>query len=181
MDSLKAVNRTLQKLGTGRFLVGSVFRIMRDDERRAEDGFRWIQEFNLAQHQILVLSPDDAAAGEWQWDRGEPSGVSLPIGLFDEGLANLKPSYRKISIGSRVVAYSDGVTEAVNPTGGQFNKKRVQELLVRTRNLSLSRSYQEMVRAVKCWVGALPHDAPDEQVDSVQMSDDITLAVADIA
>jgi PAS domain S-box-containing protein len=181
MDALKAVNRTLQKLGTGRFLVGSVFRIMRDDERSAEDGFRWIEEFNLAQHQVLVLSPDDAAAGEWQWDRGDASGVSLPIGLFDGGLANLKPSYRKIRIGSRIIAFTDGVTEAVNPKAGQFSQERVQDLLLRTRNLSLRQSYHDIVRAVKCWVGDLPDTTPDEQLESVQMSDDITLAVVDIA
>jgi PAS domain S-box-containing protein len=180
-DSLKAVNGALGRLGTGRFLVGNIFRLMREDERAAEEGFCWVEEFNVAQHNICVLSPDDAVASEWEWNRDSSSGASLPMGLFDEGLAGVNSNYRRLKRGSRIVAFTDGVTDAVSSKFGPFGRERVQDLIIETRNLSLARSYYEMLRAVKCWVADLPRDTADERLGAVQMTDDMTLAILDIA
>jgi PAS domain S-box-containing protein len=179
-ESLKAINRQVRTIGTGRFLVGNLLRVMRDDERPAEDGVRWIEEFNVAQHSVLVLDPDATMAAEWQWDRRESTGTSLPIGLFDNGLASLVPAQRRVRIGSRILTYTDGVSEAENPHLGEFGTGRLRDLLVRTRALSLADSYREIARAVKCWTADLPPDAPDERVSSVRMKDDVTLALLDI-
>ena len=118
-----------------------------------------MEEFNVAQHTVCVLSPDHAVASEWEWNRGNSSGASMPMGLFDEGLANLGSAYRKVKRGSRIVAFTDGVTDAFSSRFGPFGKERVQDLLVETRSLSVLESYSEMVRAVKRWVGDLPRHA----------------------
>jgi PAS domain S-box-containing protein len=179
-DSLEAINRLVLQIGTGRFLVGNLLRVMRDDERPAENGVRWIEEFNVAQHNVLVLDPDAPTAAEWQWERQEDTGASLPIGLFDNGLANLMPAQRRVRIGSRILTYTDGVSEAENPHLGEFGTDRLRDILVRTRGLSLRDSYRQIVRSVRCWTADLPPDTPDERLSSVRMQDDMTLALLDI-
>lgn len=178
--SLEALNRLVRTVGTGRFLVGNLLRVMRDDERAAEEGVRWIEEFNVAQHNVVILDPDATTAAEWPWDRRENIGASLPIGLFDDGLASVMPAHRRVRVGSRILAYTDGVSEAENPRLGEFGGGRLRDLLVRTRGLSLAGSYGEIARAVKCWTADLPLDVPDERLSSVRMNDDMTLALLDI-
>ncbi len=180
-DALRAVNRVLQNLRTRRFLVGNILRIMRDDERAAEPGFRWIEEYNVAQHEILALDPAEPAAGSWAWDRDAQLGASLPIGIFEGGLAGLKPASRKVRIGSRLVVFTDGVIEAENPSAEQFGSQRLKDLLTRTRALPQSVAYDEIVHAVKCWTAAVPPDTPRGRLDSVRMGDDMALAIVDIA
>ncbi len=179
-ESLKTVNQTLEKLGTGRFLVGSVFRLMRHDEKPADLGFRWVEEFNMAQHCIFALDPDGGEAKDWGWERDETSEASLPLGLFDGGAANLKPAYRKVKSGSRIIAFTDGITEAVNPLGEPFGRERLKDLSAQTSGLNPYQSHAEIVRAVKCWVGALPENTPDEELGAVLMNDDITIAIVDV-
>ena len=179
-DALKSVNGTLEKLGTGRFLVGNAFRLMQRDEKPVENGFRWVEEFSLAQHEVIVLDPGKDETDEWKWSREGVSGASLPLGLFDNGFVDLKPAFRKIKNGSRIVVITDGITEAVNSGDATFGRERLKDLIIQTRDLPPRIALLEIVCAVKCWVGGLADNAPDDKLQAVQMEDDITLAIVDV-
>ncbi|MEE8483883.1 MAG: SpoIIE family protein phosphatase, partial [Nitrospinota bacterium] len=111
-EALKTANLTLEKLGTGRFLVGSIWRVMR--EKETENGWVYIEEFNIAQHQVIALDPEEDEPKEWQWTREEGSGSSLPMGLFGDGFNNIKPEIRKVKRDTRILTYTDGITEAMD-------------------------------------------------------------------
>ena len=179
-EALKSVNRTLEGLGTGRFLVGNIFRLVHEDEKEAESGWRSFEEFNIAQHNIIALGPDENQPGEWDWERTAGAGASLPMGLFDNGMDGLKSRRRKVKNGTRIAAFSDGITEAESPSGELFGREELKTLLVQTRNLSPDQCHTEIIRAVKCWAGGLPEDAPDEEISGIQMGDDLTLAIVDV-
>ena len=179
-DALKAVNRTLEKIGTGRFLVGNVFRLMRKEQKDAGNAFVYVEEFNIGQHGILALDPGESEAVDWEWNKKDGAEASLPIGLFDDGLENLKPHYRKVKNGTRIVAFTDGITEAVNPDGKQFGRERLRSLIAQSRNLSPEQSHSAVVRAVKRWVANAPEGTPDDLLNTVQMNDDIGLAIVDV-
>lgn len=179
-EALKTVNKTLERLGTGRFLVGNVFRIMREGERHAEKGFKVVEEFNIAQHGVIALDPDEGAAADWEWERNASRDAAFPIGLFADGLNELKPKYRSVKTGARIIAFTDGISEAANPGGQQFGRDRLKRIVLESRNLPPDQAHMEIVRAVKCWVGDLSENAPDEILDAVAMNDDLTLAIVDV-
>lgn len=179
-DALKSVNSTLERLGTGRFLVGNAFRLMHQDEKPAEEGFRWVEEFNLAQHAIIALDPAKDEVDEWEWDRDGGMGSTFPMGLFENGFANIQPTLRKLRNGSRIVVFTDGITEAVNTNDVAFGRERLKDVITQTRDFSPRIAHLEIVRAVKCWVGNLAESAGDDQMETVQMDDDITLAIVDV-
>ncbi|HEY0795998.1 MAG TPA: SpoIIE family protein phosphatase [Acidisarcina sp.] len=85
--------------------------------------------------------------------------VGLLEGMsYEQGTVVLTP-------GDILVAYSDGVTEPENEFG-DFGEERLLELVRRHQHLSLSAISEQVMQALKSWIGA------DEQPD------DITLVLA---
>jgi PAS domain S-box-containing protein len=179
-DALQGVNHVVRQLGTGRFLVGNALRIVREEERAAEPGFRWIEEFNIAQHAVLVLDPDQTVATDWEWARSGRPGASLPMGLFEDGLAGLAPTYRKVRHGSRLAVYTDGITEAEGP-GGAFGSDGLRDAFTGSRLLPLAEAHRRIVHAVKCWAAGVPADTPGQLPEPVHLADDMTLALIEVA
>jgi sigma-B regulation protein RsbU (phosphoserine phosphatase) len=54
--------------------------------------------------------------------------TSMPVGLVEE--AEFQSETRQLEPGDKLVVYSDGVTEAANPAGDFFGKKRLREIVV---------------------------------------------------
>jgi len=91
-------------------------------------------------------------------DRGG-SVVGLLDGLsYDEGTVTLDP-------GDILIAYSDGVTEPENEFG-EFGEERLIEMVERHRHLPLAAISQQVLQALRAWIG--------EQ----EQPDDITLVLA---
>ena len=179
--ALVAANSTLESLGTGRFLVGTILRIMKKDEAPAQDGFVWIEEFSLALHPVLALDPTDNEARELREETGEPGSGSLPMGLYDDGLEMLSPRRTLVRSGSRIVVCSDGVIEALNTAGEMFGLRRLREMIVTWRHLPPETARQAVILAVKRWVAGVPDELDVEELENVRMDDDLTLAIMDVA
>ncbi len=179
VEALKTANLTLERLATGRFLVGSIWRVMR--EKESENGWVYVEEFNIAQHPVIAINPEEDEPTEWQWSRVEGSGSSMPMGLFGDGFNNIKPEIRKVKRDTRIVTYTDGITEAKNADKEPFGVGRLKDIVMQTRELSPELARIEIVRAAKCWAGDLPESAADDDIGSVVMEDDITIAIVDIA
>jgi phosphoserine phosphatase RsbU/P len=91
-------------------------------------------------------------------DRGG-SVVGLLDGLtYEEGIVTLDP-------GDILIAYSDGVTEPENEFG-EFGEERLLEMVERHRHLPLAAISQQVLQALRAWIG--------EQ----EQPDDITLVLA---
>jgi phosphoserine phosphatase RsbU/P len=91
-------------------------------------------------------------------DRGG-SVVGLLDGLtYEEGTITLDP-------GDILIAYSDGVTEPENEFG-EFGEERLLEMVERHRHLPLAAISQQVLQALRAWIG--------EQ----EQPDDITLVLA---
>lgn len=178
--ALAVANSALESLGTGRFLVGNICRIMKKGEAPARDGFVWIEEFNIALHPMVILDPEEEEALEIGADGKKTEEGSLPLGLFDDGMETLSPRRTMIRSGSRIIVCSDGVIEAVSPDGEMFGMGRLKEMAARWRLLPPETARQAIILAVKRWVAGAPEELDEEELENTRMDDDLTLAVMDV-
>ena len=70
--------------------------------------------------------------------------------------------------GDFLVAYTDGVTEALNPADAEFGEERLRSILVESTHLTARELTERIMASVKDW-----------QRDAAQ-HDDITLVVAKV-
>jgi sigma-B regulation protein RsbU (phosphoserine phosphatase) len=87
----------------------------------------------------------------------------MAIGLFDD--MRYEEASVALAPGDLFVAYSDGITEPENDFG-EFGEQRLIELIRQNSDLPLERVAEEVIAAVKDWIGA------------AEQPDDITLVLA---
>lgn len=177
VQALRTVNESVSKLETSRFLVGNVWRLIPEKEMSAEDGYLCFEELNIAQHFVMVLDRGNGALEEWRW--GDDSGKVLPLGLFDDGFDSLRSAVRKVKKGSRLITYTDGITEAANPSGERFGLDRLKQAVADSRALSVADTHKFIIRRVRCWRGGFGPDASDYDILKIDFDDDIALVIAD--
>lgn len=88
---------------------------------------------------------------------GLPLGI-MPEAFYREGHTQLQP-------GDVLVAYSDGVSEAVNPAGEEFGAQRLYEVIARNLDASASGIRDRIEAALSKWAQGTP------------AADDITLVI----
>ncbi|HKS30593.1 MAG TPA: GAF domain-containing SpoIIE family protein phosphatase [Pyrinomonadaceae bacterium] len=89
------------------------------------------------------------------WQMLETGG--MVIGLFEPCLYEQETV--QLESGDILVAYTDGVTEALNREGEEFGEHRLQDAIARTAHLSADQIREMLVRAVEEWCGSTPqHD-----------------------
>jgi sigma-B regulation protein RsbU (phosphoserine phosphatase) len=80
----------------------------------------------------------------------------LPVGILAD------PGYEAhtvtLPVGSRLVLYSDGITDCVSPQGETFGEQRLQELLAAQRGVPLGLSCGAVRRALREWRGGVFED-----------------------
>jgi len=76
----------------------------------------------------------------------------FPIGLFPE--ASYEEHSLMLKAGDRVYFYSDGATDAMDPDGRDFGRKRLVEAVAACREVTLEDALASVVRSVKDWAGA---------------------------
>jgi phosphoserine phosphatase RsbU/P len=101
-------------------------------------------------------NPPMLVRADGTYSRLETGGVVLgvlPDWSYSQAQVALAP-------GDRLLAFSDGITEAENPAGAQFGDERLLDLLLRNRGLSATRLRRKIMRAVADFAGgALQDDA----------------------
>lgn len=81
----------------------------------------------------------------------------MVIGLFDPCLYEQETI--QMESGDILVAYTDGVTEALNKAGEEFGEHRLQDAIARTAHLTADQIRELLVREVEEWCdGTPPHD-----------------------
>ena len=89
--------------------------------------------------------------------------TSMPVGLME--VAHFEAETRQLAPGDRVVIYSDGITEAANPGGEFFGRKRLRELVVAHAADDAAAMHDAVLEAVNAFISTAPQ------------ADDITLLV----
>jgi sigma-B regulation protein RsbU (phosphoserine phosphatase) len=74
---------------------------------------------------------------------------AIPIGLFDDSVY----SEEKLQLhdGDRLVLYSDGIIEAVNPEKQSFGKDNLKNSLHKSIDAKLPKSFKQVMKDVKDW------------------------------
>jgi sigma-B regulation protein RsbU (phosphoserine phosphatase) len=121
-----------------------------DSAITATNGLRTVSETRAE----MVIS-DDSRTADTGWTMLTAGGMAL--GLFD------KSRYEQETIetksGDLLVAYTDGVTEALNIEGEEFGEARLQEVLAASSHLSADEVRERIVHRVRAWCqGAPQHD-----------------------
>jgi serine phosphatase RsbU (regulator of sigma subunit) len=100
-------------------------------------------------------------AGEYEYLKT----TSMPVGLIEE--TEFQSDTRQLRPGDKLVIYSDGVTEAANPEGDFFGKKRLREIVTAHAAAGCGELHDAVIEAVTAFIGTAPQ------------ADDITLLVAE--
>lgn len=109
---------------------------------------------NAGHNPPIIFHQDDSI--EWLEPSGAPVGL-FPDATWQERIVPLRP-------GDRLIAYTDGVTEACSPSGEEWGMKG----LLRAANARRTESADELVRSIL--------DSMDDFSRGVQ-TDDATLAI----
>ena len=81
----------------------------------------------------------------------------MVVGLFDPCVYEQETI--QLQTGDMLVAYTDGVTEALNRAGEEFGEDRLQDAIARTAHLTADHARDLLVREIEDWCqGAPQHD-----------------------
>jgi sigma-B regulation protein RsbU (phosphoserine phosphatase) len=81
----------------------------------------------------------------------------LVIGLFED--CRYVEESIKLESGDLILAYTDGVSEALNIYGEEFGEDRLEDALVAASHLSVNEIRDELMRRIREWcAGAPQHD-----------------------
>jgi sigma-B regulation protein RsbU (phosphoserine phosphatase) len=86
------------------------------------------------------------------------------LGLFDD--RQYESQIVDIAPGSLLIAYSDGLTEAENAAGEEFEEQRVLDVALRMDHAPAREVLRNLLEAVNHWTG------------TAEQNDDITVIVA---
>jgi sigma-B regulation protein RsbU (phosphoserine phosphatase) len=106
-----------------------------------------------------VLAMPDSLPADFQMTDGclRLSAGGLVIGLFDQ--THYEQETIQLQSGDLLVAYTDGVTEAMNDAGEEYGEERLQSSLVELTHLSADQVRDQLVKSLQVWcAGAAQHD-----------------------
>ncbi len=102
-----------------------------------------------AGHPLLLLTHADSDP-QWLPSTGVPIGI-VAEAEFEEKVVSLKA-------GDRLLLYSDGITEAHNPSGEMFGAGRLHRLMLNATALPLETLLQDILKGVLDWSQDRAHD-----------------------
>lgn len=168
MASLQALLRTLVPASDSTAgVVGHLHRLLVHNVRFSnfvtlflaafDAGSRRLAYTNAGHNPPLVLKHEaqDDQPGLWLWPTGPALGLVEECD-FSTGVLQLEP-------GDLLLLYTDGVSEAENPSGEQFGMQGLEQSVKRNRHLPA----RELVQAVRLDLDAFTHQHP--------LEDDVTL------
>jgi len=79
------------------------------------------------------------------------------VGMFEH--CGYEQEVVQMQPGDVLIAFTDGLSEALNEQGEEFDEERIKEALAATAHLSVNEIRDELVRRVKEWIASAPqHD-----------------------
>ncbi len=94
----------------------------------------------------------------------------MPIGLWPE--IEFDCNELSVTAGDRLLLYSDGVTESLNPDGEPFGEERLLSFLANTATQTLDRVLDGLLKETRSWrQGGIPGD--DVSLLAIELSEDL--------
>ena len=109
---------------------------------------RLLRYVNAGHNPPLLLRPGAAAAMSQLGTGG------LPLGIF-QGVTYTE-QILQMQIGDVLVAYTDGVTDALNPENEEFDEARLQAVITAGAHLSANELIEKIVASVHEWCRGVP-------------------------
>src|ERR1051325_1579469 len=123
-------------------------------------GLKSVAQAETAEQLIAeVLAMPDSVPADFQMTEicQRLSTGGLVIGLFDQ--THYEQETIQLHSGDLLVAYTDGVTEAMNEAGQEFGEERLQSSLAAVTDLAADEVRDHLVRSLQLWcAGAAQHD-----------------------
>ena len=117
-------------------------------------GFEYV---NAGHCSPVLVSPD----GKYEY----LDTTSMPVGMMED--TEFPAESKQLRPGDKLVIYSDGVTEAANPEGEFFGKKRLREIVMAHAGAGCAALHDAILEAVTAFIG------------KAAQGDDITLLVVE--
>lgn len=111
------------------------------------------------QHETIILLRKDSGEAE----QIDTSDLGICVGMIDDISPMIAETSFELRPGDMMLLYTDGATEAENPSAEQFTVERLMESLVKARDLSGKEIMDRLFADIKDWISTAP------------MYDDITL------
>jgi len=179
-EVLQKINNTfLNEITGGRHFVTAFYGVYDLQSRR----LTWTNAGHIAQFALLPPTPTGMATalgeshGMESWDLAKPlaelSSVGLVLGVFEQTL--ITDRIIDLPLGSRLILYTDGITEAHDAKGEMFGNGRMRELALMMRD----RRAEELAAIImQTWRkhqgGIIKTHGSDESAD------DATLVILDL-
>ncbi|HXW05141.1 MAG TPA: ADOP family duplicated permease [Vicinamibacterales bacterium] len=121
---------------------------------------RRLRYVNAGHNPPYLLRPVQQPAGAGQEDRAGASAIEelgtggTVIGLFPE--MSYEEGTVQLQAGDVIVAFTDGVPEALNEAGEEFGEARLKELLRQILHLTAPEIAATLTGALRSWIGGAP-------------------------
>ncbi|RLC01289.1 MAG: hypothetical protein DRH90_16535 [Deltaproteobacteria bacterium] len=141
---IRANRRTKKDIKSGMF-VALLYAVLDAKEKR-------IQMCSAGQTQPIHLR-----AGAETADLVETIGDTFPLGILEE--VDYQETQVQVASGDKLVFYTDGIVEAMNPASEMFGFERLQEIIQQSKALNAEALLKEIIEGVDDFAaGAAQHD-----------------------
>jgi phosphoserine phosphatase RsbU/P len=141
---IRANRRTKKDIKSGMF-VALLYAVLDAKEKR-------IQMCSAGQTQPIHLR-----AGADRADLVETVGDTFPLGILED--VDYQETQVQMTPGDKLVFYTDGIVEAMNPASEMFGFERLQEIIRQSKALNADALLKEIVEGVEDFAaGAAQHD-----------------------
>lgn len=145
------MNRFLHR-STGAASYATFFYAQIDEDKRQ---LRYVNAGHNPPYLIRRLRNADGSNGSSSIEELTAGGTIIgmfPIVSYEESVVDLRP-------GDVLMAFTDGVTEALNPVGEEFGEQRLKELLQRVVHLPIADITAALSKELRAWIADAPqHD-----------------------
>ncbi|MGH9623717.1 MAG: SpoIIE family protein phosphatase, partial [Bryobacteraceae bacterium] len=145
------MNRFLHR-STGAASYATFFYAQIDEDKRQ---LRYVNAGHNPPYLIRRLKNADGSNGSSSIEELTAGGTIIgmfPSVTYEESVVDLRP-------GDVLMAFTDGVTEALNPAGEEFGEQRLKELLQRVVHLPIPDITAALAKELRAWIADAPqHD-----------------------
>ncbi|MBF0274908.1 MAG: SpoIIE family protein phosphatase [Nitrospinae bacterium] len=130
----------MQNLPAGRYMSGILIAVQKSGMIKCVN----------AGHPPAIIIPADGS------DLVFLNSSDAPMGIFEKSSLEYKESSQQLKDGDMLVLYTDGISEASNPSGKMYGEKRFFTLLEKNRNKSNEELIKSVMKDVETFVKGTP-------------------------
>src|SRR5215475_5531876 len=166
MSTVQATLRSLSASGAGQDhsngsladMVATLNRLLCNSTRGANYVTFFYAQFDQATQRLAYVNaghnPPFFFRADPSHDFRSLSSGGMFVGMFEH--CGYEQEVVQMQSGDVLIAFTDGLSEAHNAQGEEFDEERIKETLAATAHLSVNEIRDEIVRRVKEWIASAP-------------------------